>query len=66
MTNENIDAGTVLAVAVPYYEETMKLAEKWCGYKRIVQAGISFVLVSKDGRLKFYPDEIIASPEMQS
>ncbi len=59
LTNENVDDNTIPAVAVPCYDKTKQLAEKWCKYKRIIQAGIKFILVDGEGKLTVYPDENI-------
>lgn len=56
MTNENVDENTIPAVAVPYYDKTLRLAEKWCGYTRIISAGIKFILVNQNGEVIFLPN----------
>lgn len=53
MTNKYYNKNGVLAVAVPYYEKTLNLAEKWSQYEQIKMVKIHFILVHENGDIKF-------------
>ena len=53
VTNENYSENIISAVAVPYCEKTLSLAEKWSKLTPVKMLGIQFILVKKDGTIVY-------------